>query len=62
MMKFMGILPMDHTNPNEINRLDNVVLVKSIDDGKGRFMPGWRGILSQTDIEVLVSYIRLLAH
>ena len=31
-------------------------------DGKGRFMPAWRGILSQTDVEALVGYIRLLAY
>jgi len=62
MTKLMGITPMDHTNPNETNRLDNAELVRSILDGKGRFMPAWRGILSQTDVEALVSYIRLLSH
>jgi cbb3-type cytochrome c oxidase subunit III len=62
MTKLMGISPMDHTNPNETNRLDNAELVKSILDGKGRFMPAWRGILSQSDVEALVSYIRLLSH
>ncbi len=30
-------------------------------DGKGRYMPAWRGILSQSDVEALVSYIRLLS-
>lgn len=62
MTNLMGITPMDHTNPNETNRLDNEELIKSILDGKGRFMPAWRGILSQTGIEALVSYIRLLSH
>jgi cytochrome c oxidase cbb3-type subunit 3 len=62
MTNLMGITPMDHTNPNETNSLDNEELVKSILDGKGRFMPAWRGILSQTDVESLVSYIRLLSH
>jgi cbb3-type cytochrome c oxidase subunit III len=62
MTNLMGIMPMDHTNPNETNSLDNEELVKSILDGKGRFMPAWRGILSQTDVESLVSYIRLLSH
>jgi len=61
MTKLMGITPMDHTNPNETNRLNNEALVKSILDGKGRFMPAWRGILSQTEVEALVSYIRLLS-
>lgn len=61
MTNLMGIMPMDHTNPNETNRLDNAELVKSILDGKGRFMPAWRGILSQVEVEALVSYIRLLS-
>jgi len=62
MTKLMGIKPMDHTNPNETNSLDNEAIVRSILDGKGKFMPAWRGILSQTDVEALVSYIRLLSH
>lgn len=62
MTNLIGITPMDHTNPNETNRLDNNALVKSILDGKGRFMPAWRGILSRSDVEALVSYIRLLSH
>jgi mono/diheme cytochrome c family protein len=55
-------MPMDHTNPNETNKLSNQELVKSILDGKGRFMPAWKDILSQNEIEALVSYIRLLAY
>ncbi len=62
MTNLMGIMPMDHTNPNETNSLDNAELVESILDGKGRYMPAWRGILSQGDVEALVSYIRLLSH
>ena len=62
MTNLMGIMPMDHTNPNETNSLDNEALVESILDGKGRYMPAWRGILSQGDVEALVSYIRLLSH
>ena len=62
MTNLIGIMPMDHTNPNETNSLDNQQLVTSILDGKGRFMPAWRGILSETDIEALVSYIRLLSN
>ena len=62
MTNLMGITPMDHTNPNETNPISNAEIVKSILDGKGRFMPAWRGILSQSDAEALVSYIRLLSH
>ena len=62
MTNLMGIMPMDHTNPNETNSLSNEELVESILDGKGRYMPAWRGILDQSDVEALVSYIRLLSH
>ncbi len=62
MTKLMGIMPMDHTNTNETGRLANQELVNSILDGKGRFMPAWRDILSQADVEALVSYIRLLSY
>jgi mono/diheme cytochrome c family protein len=61
MTELMGISPMDHTNPNETNSIDNEELAMRILDGKGRFMPAWRGILSQSDVEALVSYIRLLS-
>lgn len=61
MTELMGIMPMDHTNPNETNSLSNDRLIESILDGQGKYMPAWRGILSQDDVEALVSYIRLLA-
>ena len=62
MTKLMGITPMDHTNPNETNHFSNEELVKSILDGEGKFMPAWRGILTQSEAEALVSYIRLLSY
>jgi cbb3-type cytochrome c oxidase subunit III len=62
MTRLMGIEPMDLTNPNETNSLSNDGLVRSIMQGKGQFMPAWHGILSQDDVEALVSYIRLLSH
>lgn len=61
MTKLLGIMPMDHTNSNETNSLSNEDILKSILDGKGRFMPAWRNTLSQGDVESLVSYIRLLS-
>ncbi len=61
MTNLIGIMPMDHTNPNATNTLDNLELYNSILEGKGRFMPAWEGILNQNDIEGLVSYIRLLS-
>ena len=62
MTQLMGIMPMDHTNRNATDSLNNEQLANSILDGKGRYMPAWRNILSQNDIDALVSYIRLLSH
>ncbi len=62
MTKLMGIMPMDHTNPNATNPLSNTELVNNILNGKGRFMPAWEGVLTKSDVEALVSYIRLLSH
>lgn len=62
MTKLMKMEPADHTNPNEMNRLSNDELVKGILTGTGRYMPAWEGVLTQTEVEQLVSYIRLLSH
>lgn len=62
MTKLMRIYPMDHTNPNETGRFTNEQLVRGIMEGKGRYMPAWKGILSRADVEALVSYIRLLSY
>ncbi len=62
MTNLMGISPMDHSNPNETDMLSNEVLMNSIKKGRGRYMPAWEGVISNGDIEALVSYIRLLAH
>ena len=61
MTQLIGMMPIDHTNPNETNRFSNEELMQSILNGKGRFMPAWRGTLSQAEVEALVSYIRLLS-
>jgi len=62
MSKLIAMSPMDHTNPNETNRLSNGDIVKSILGGQGKYMPAWQDILSQAEVEALVSYIRLLSH
>ena len=62
MTRIMDIEPMAHSNPNETGRLSNEQLVASILDGKGELMPAWRGVLSRSDVEALVSYIRLLSY
>lgn len=62
MTTLMKISPADHSNPNEIEPFSNDQLVSIIKTGGKKMMPGWDGILSQTEIEALVSYIRLLSH
>lgn len=62
MTKIMQIEPSDHSNPNEMNKIDNEELVMSIQLGKGQYMPAWEGTLSHAEIEALVSYIRLLSN
>lgn len=62
MTELIGIIPIDLTNSTETNRINNENMVRRILDGKGKFMPAWRGIISQNDVEALVSYIRLLSH
>ncbi len=62
MGKLLALSPMDLSNPpNETDRFDNAELAKAILDGSGRYMPAWRGILTDEDVDALVSYIRLLA-
>jgi len=62
MTTLMGIEPMDHSNPNETNSISNDILIASILEGRGRYMPAWEGVLTQSEVEALVSYIRLLSH
>jgi len=61
MTKLMDLEPLDHTNASLMNDLSNDDLVKAIMRGKGRYMPGWKKILTKNEIEALVSYIRLLS-
>ena len=42
--------------------LEDNLLSDAMPEWKDVFMPAWRGILGQTDVEALVSYIRLLSH
>ncbi|MCU7933119.1 MAG: c-type cytochrome [Candidatus Thiodiazotropha sp. (ex Codakia rugifera)] len=60
MTNLIGIKPIDHTNPHKTDKLANEDLARSILDGKGRFMPAWRDILNKSEVDGLVSYIRLL--
>lgn len=62
MTKMIKINPADHSNANEMDPLSNQDLVYSIVNGKSQFMPAWEDILTPSEVEALVSYIRLLSN
>ena len=62
MAKLVHIEPADHSNPNEMNQMSNRMLVSAIQNGKGQYMPAWSDVLTQSEVESLVSYIRLLSN
>jgi cytochrome c oxidase cbb3-type subunit 3 len=55
--------PADHTDASILNRMSNEKIRSIIVDGtKGaKLMPGWKDILSDKEIEDVISYIRLLS-
>ncbi len=55
--------PADHTDASTLNRMSNEKIHSIIVDGtKGaKLMPGWKDILSDKEIEDVISYIRLLS-
>ena len=61
--KVISMSPADHTDATEMNDISNEELVAIISDGSSgkTLMPGWKGILSKSQIEAVVSYIRLLS-
>ncbi len=62
MTSLIDMKPLDHTNPLNTNEISNREMVRSIKNGKGSYMPAWKGVISDDEIEALVSYIRLLGH
>ena len=61
----VGVLPMkpaDHTQTGAVAGMSNKELVGIIATGKGDYMPGWKGTLSDEEIAALASYIRLMSH
>jgi len=60
MTQILDLEPMDHTNPVVINAMSNEEIARAIREGDGQYMPGWKGILKEDEIEALVTYIRLL--
>ncbi len=60
MTSLVDMRPIDHTNPASMNEISNLEMVRSIKNGKGNYMPAWKDIITEDEIEALVSYIRLL--
>lgn len=61
--KIYDMEPADHTDARSMNRMSNEKIRSIIYDGtKGaKLMPGWKDILSDKEIEDVISYIRLLS-
>lgn len=56
-----GIAMMDYTRSENMKQLSDEDLIKMIRDGKGDYMPSWKGILSDSEILDVASYVRMLA-
>ena len=61
--KMYDMEPADHTDASSMNRISNEKIYSIISNGtKGaKLMPGWKDILSDKEIEDVISYIRLLS-
>ena len=55
--------PADHTSATRMNRISNDKLRLIISHGEvgASLMPGWKGILSNEEIDDVISYIRILS-
>jgi len=63
MTRVLTIHPADHTSAQKMDALSNEDLARVIADGDlPKFMPSWRNVLNQDEIDSLVGYIRLLSH
>jgi cytochrome c oxidase cbb3-type subunit 3 len=55
--------PVDHTDAERMNKITNKKLSAIITDGGtgSSLMPGWEGVLTEDEINAVISYIRLIA-
>jgi cbb3-type cytochrome c oxidase subunit III len=51
----------DFTKSESMKKLNDEDLVAIIQEGKGDYMPSWKGILSDSEITDVASYVRMLA-
>lgn len=56
-----GISMMDFTTSEDVKKISDEELTNLIRDGKGDYMPSWKGILNDDEIADVASYVRLLA-
>ena len=52
---------MDFTQSENMKKISDDDLLDLIREGKGDYMPSWKGILSDNEIVDVASYVRLLA-
>jgi len=57
----IGISMMDFTKSEITKKLSDENLTDIIRDGSGDYMPSWKGILSDSEIADVASYVRMLA-
>lgn len=58
----LSLKPADHTDAANMASFSNAELLKAIKEGTDKYMPAWKGVLSDKEMEDLVSYIRLLSN
>ncbi|MDH3239644.1 MAG: cytochrome c [Alphaproteobacteria bacterium] len=56
-----GISMMDFTQSENMKQIGDENLMSMIRDGKGDYMPSWKGILSDSEIADVAAYVRMLA-
>jgi cytochrome c oxidase cbb3-type subunit 3 len=62
MANILPMKPADHTQAGAVANMSNQQLLAIISEGKGGYMPGWKGLLSEEEIAAVASYIRLMSH
>lgn len=56
-----GISMMDFTASENVKQMSDEELMNTIRDGKGDYMPSWKGFLNDDEIADVASYLRLLS-
>lgn len=57
----LRISMVDFTKSEHMKKISDKDLIVMIQDGKGEYMPSWKGILSENEIADVASYVRMLA-